>query len=55
VSAGFSLQFIERSGEILGSIGELDTMREECKNWNAFEREFYPNGFEKGDSLLRRD
>jgi hypothetical protein len=55
VSAGFGLQFIERGGEIIGSIGELETMREQCRSWNAFEREFYPNGFEPGDSLLKRE
>jgi hypothetical protein len=54
VSAGFGLQFIERGADILNSTGELNTMREECKSWNAFEREFYPNGFELGDSLVRR-
>ncbi|KAF2683845.1 multicopper oxidase [Lentithecium fluviatile CBS 122367] len=52
VAAGFGFQFIERRGEILGHIGELDTQKDECGQWASFEKEFYPNGFELGDSLV---
>lgn len=53
VSAGFSMQFIERNGEILSTNGRLDDMKRECKAWTKFETANYPNGFEQGDSGLK--
>ncbi|KAF2873996.1 multicopper oxidase-domain-containing protein [Massariosphaeria phaeospora] len=53
VSAGFGLQFVERQDEILSkSVGDLQGFRDGCKSWATFQTEFWPDGFEQGDSGL---
>lgn len=54
ISAGFGLQFLERRDEILSSNGNLDDMQQECKTWSKVQPELFPNGFEPGDSNLKR-
>ena len=54
ISAGLGLQFVERQAEILGAIGDLQGFKDGCKTWSVFQKQFYPNGFEPGDSGLRK-
>ncbi|KAH7128332.1 laccase [Dendryphion nanum] len=52
VSAGFGLQFLERVDEIAGNLKKGDHFASSCKKWGNFQKEHYPNGFERGDSGL---
>ncbi|KAF2641923.1 hypothetical protein P280DRAFT_424531 [Massarina eburnea CBS 473.64] len=56
ISAGFGVQFAERSSEIVYTIGKakLDVVRKQCDVWSTFQKKEFPNGFTQGDSLLRR-
>jgi hypothetical protein len=46
------VQFVERQGEILSSIGNLDDFENGCKSWATFQNEVYPDGFGFGESGL---
>lgn len=53
VAAGLGVQFLERKSEIKDHIGSLDSLQEGCKNWSAFQKQYYPNGILiPGDSGL---
>ncbi|KAF2010981.1 multicopper oxidase [Aaosphaeria arxii CBS 175.79] len=52
VSAGFGLQFLERVDEIPGILKHTEIFEDQCASWKDFQTEFYPNGFELGDSGL---
>jgi hypothetical protein len=52
ISAGLGVQFVERQDEIVNSIGNLDNFKDGCKSWSKFQKDFYPGGFEFGDSGL---
>jgi hypothetical protein len=52
ISAGLGVQFVERQGEILNSIGSLDNFENGCKSWATFQNEVYPDGFGFGESGL---
>lgn len=51
ISAGLGLQFLERPGDILSSIGDLSGFKQGCSSWDSYE-----NGipdFSEGDSGLK--
>ncbi|KAF2794437.1 multicopper oxidase [Melanomma pulvis-pyrius CBS 109.77] len=54
ISAGLGLQFVERQDEIVNSIGDLQGFQDGCKSWSTFQKDSYPDGFELGDSGLRK-
>ncbi|ORY16389.1 multicopper oxidase-domain-containing protein [Clohesyomyces aquaticus] len=52
VSAGLSLQFLERESEIIPSLGgDLSSFKEGCKSWKQYQ-DNVPGGFIIGDSGL---
>jgi Multicopper oxidase len=51
ISAGLGLQFLERPGDILNSIGDLSGFKEGCSSWDSYENSI-PD-FTEGDSGLK--
>ena len=55
ISAGLGVQFLERADEIQTPVEGLKTMEQGCRNWKAWEDEYFPEGsLAEGDSGLRR-
>lgn len=51
ISAGLGLQFLERPGDILSSIGDLSGFKQGCSTWDSYENSI--SGFDMGDSGLK--
>ncbi|KAF2715764.1 multicopper oxidase [Pleomassaria siparia CBS 279.74] len=54
ISAGLGVQFVERQDEIVGSFSDLSGFKDGCKSWSVFQENVYPDGFEEGNSGLRK-
>lgn len=54
ISAGLGVQFVERQDEIVNAIGDLAGFKDSCKSWSTFQKQFFPDGFEFGDSGLKK-
>ncbi|KAF1998379.1 multicopper oxidase [Amniculicola lignicola CBS 123094] len=52
LSAGLSVQFIERADEIFEHNGNFTGIGDTCHSWGSFMRQYYPNGITPGDSGL---
>jgi hypothetical protein len=51
ISAGLGVQFLERSSDILSSIGDLSGFKQGCSSWDSYENGI--PGFSEGDSGLK--
>ncbi|KAF2736345.1 laccase [Polyplosphaeria fusca] len=49
-ATGFALQFLEREGDIVHSLGDLGDFEQGCKAWDPFQQQFFPNGLLDGES-----
>jgi hypothetical protein len=46
------MQFLEGKDKILDQIGDLSGFHEGCEKWRPHQQQYFPEGFERGESLV---